>query len=69
MLSHCFFSRWIICSEDLREIDLDDNLIGELGGLEILTALRQRKEGIPFFVYPPFLLTAFHQPMVALGHI
>ncbi|XP_066910521.1 uncharacterized protein [Clytia hemisphaerica] len=36
--------RWIIFSEDLKEIDLDDNLIGELGGLEILSALRQRKE-------------------------
>ena len=31
--------------DDLKEIDIEDNLIGELGGREILEALRSRKEG------------------------
>ena len=36
-------------SEDLKEIDIEDNLIGELGGREMLEALRCRKEG--YFVH------------------
>ncbi|XP_057301323.1 uncharacterized protein LOC130635842 [Hydractinia symbiolongicarpus] len=36
--------RWIVNSSNLKEIDLDDNLIGELGGREILSALQSRKE-------------------------
>ena len=43
------FIRWIKFSEDLKEIDLEDNLIGELGGREILDALHCRKEGLPLF--------------------
>lgn len=31
--------------DNLKEIDIEDNLIGELGGREILEALRSRKEG------------------------
>jgi hypothetical protein len=37
--------RWISCSADLKEIDFADNLIGELGGREILDALIKRKAG------------------------
>ena len=37
--------RWIMYCDDLKEIDIEDNLIGELGGREILEALRSRKEG------------------------
>lgn len=29
----------------MQELDLDDNLIGDLGGREILEALMDRKEG------------------------
>ena len=38
--------------EDLKEIDLEDNLIGELGGRELLEALRFRKEGCLEFLFP-----------------
>ena len=37
--------RWIMYCDNLKEIDIEDNLIGELGGREILEALRSRKEG------------------------
>jgi len=37
--------RLITHSEGLQELDLDDNLIGDLGGREILEALMDRKEG------------------------
>ena len=37
--------RLITHSEGLQEIDLDDNLIGDLGGRELLEALMDRKEG------------------------
>ena len=37
--------RLITHSECLQELDLDDNLIGDLGGREILEALMDRKEG------------------------
>ena len=37
--------RLITHSECLQELDLDDNLIGDLGGREILEAIMDRKEG------------------------
>ena len=37
--------RLITHSQALQELDLDDNLIGDLGGREILEALMDRKEG------------------------
>lgn len=37
--------RLITHSEGLQELDLDDNLVGDLGGREILEALMDRKEG------------------------
>eukprot|EP00795_Rhopilema_esculentum_P016902 gene16902-8386_t len=36
--------RWISTSADLKELDIDDNLIGDLGGREILGGLQDRKE-------------------------
>ena len=39
------FFRLITHSQALQELDLDDNLIGDLGGREILEALMDRKEG------------------------
>ncbi|XP_078379074.1 uncharacterized protein LOC144662188 [Oculina patagonica] len=38
------FRKLITHSEGLQELDLDDNLIGDLGGREILEALMDRKE-------------------------
>ena len=45
-LSFCTqFCRWISTASDLKELDIDDNLIGDLGGREILGGLQNRKEG------------------------
>nr|XP_006819146.1 PREDICTED: uncharacterized protein LOC100369968 [Saccoglossus kowalevskii] len=38
------FKELIMHSDCLKELDLDDNLIGDLGGKEILEGLQQRKE-------------------------
>ena len=38
-------SELVTYSECLLELDLDDNLIGNLGGRELLTALEQREQG------------------------
>lgn len=38
------FRKLITHSETLQELDLDDNLIGDLGGREVLEALMDRKE-------------------------
>ena len=35
----------ITYSKCLEEVDLEDNLIGDLGGREIMEALEDRKEG------------------------
>lgn len=45
VLSTRQFFRLITHSETLQELDLDDNLIGDLGGREVLEALMDRKEG------------------------
>ena len=39
------FCRLIANSECLEELDLEDNLIGGLGGREVMDALIDRKEG------------------------
>lgn len=39
------FVRLITHSDCLKEIDLEHNLIGDLGGRELLEALMDRKEG------------------------
>lgn len=36
--------KWIENAADLQELDLDDNLIGELGGREVLDGLQERKQ-------------------------
>ena len=38
--------RLLTHSECLEELDLEDNLIGDLGGREIMEALLDRKEGL-----------------------
>ena len=40
------FFRLITHSDCLKEIDLEHNLIGDLGGRELLEALMDRKEGL-----------------------
>ena len=40
------YSRWLVTSDCVEELDLEDNLIGDLGGKEILEALQERDEGI-----------------------
>ena len=45
ILMSLFSCRLITHSECLQELDLDDNLVGDLGGREILDALMDRKEG------------------------
>lgn len=37
--------RWLENAENVRELNIDDNLIGEMGGREILHGLQSRKEG------------------------
>ena len=37
--------RWLATAADLLELDIDDNLIGDMGGREILNGLEERKEG------------------------
>lgn len=37
--------RWLATAADLLELDIDDNLIGDMGGREILNGLQERKEG------------------------
>lgn len=44
-------------SECFEELDLDDNLIGDLGGKEILEGLEYRKEGL-------FRKTLFNLPKI-----
>ena len=39
------FFRLITHSDCLKEIDVEQNLIGDLGGRELLEALMDRKEG------------------------
>lgn len=40
--------RWLATAADLLELDIDDNLIGDMGGREILNGLQERKEaGLP----------------------
>ena len=39
------FRNLIMNSECLQEIDLDDNLIGDMGGRELYEGLEARKEG------------------------
>ena len=41
-----YFFRLITHSDCLKEIDLEHNLIGDLGGRELLEALMDRKEGL-----------------------
>jgi hypothetical protein len=41
----CPFFRLIVHSTCLEEIDLDKNLIGDLGGREVMMGLEIRKEG------------------------
>jgi len=38
------FARLIEISEDLEELDLDENVIGHVGGNLVLEALKARKE-------------------------
>ena len=45
MIIFILICRLITHSEGLQELDLDDNLVGDLGGREILEALMDRKEG------------------------
>ncbi len=44
-LSNTDDHRWMVMSDCLEELDLDDNLIGDLGAKEILEALEERSEG------------------------
>ena len=46
--NNCPKFRLLAYSRCLVELDLEDNLIGDLGGREILRALLQRKEGVRF---------------------
>ena len=34
----------------LQELDLEDNLIGDLGGRDLLDALKEREEGMKIMV-------------------
>ena len=43
--SSSYFYRLITHSDCLKEIDLEHNLIGDLGGRELLEAIMDRKEG------------------------
>lgn len=37
--------RWLATAANLQELNIDDNLIGDMGGREILHGLQTRKEG------------------------
>ena len=45
---HVGFFRLLAHSKCLEELDLEDNLIGDLGGQELLNGLSIRKEGKDF---------------------
>ena len=45
LIFRSLFCRLIANSECLEELDLEDNLIGDLGGREVMDALIDRKEG------------------------
>jgi len=40
----CTCRRLVMYSKNFRELDLDDNLIGELGGFEMVRALTKRQQ-------------------------
>lgn len=45
------YCRLLMYSECFEELDLDDNLIGDLGGKEIQEGLEYRKEGFYFQIF------------------
>jgi len=40
----CIFRRLVMYSKCFRQLDLEGNLIGELGGFEIMRALTKREQ-------------------------
>ena len=43
VLTMRLLSKWIVNSDSLKELSMENNLIGDLGGREILDALNNRK--------------------------
>lgn len=54
-------------SECFEELDLDDNLIGDLGGKEILEGLEYRKEGLFRKIFLTCLKSLINQYSFTLG--